>query len=174
MLVLGGFNHFTEEGSRCSRIATRVSNTSEPRLLFFRLSLRPTVFPSQCSRKNSNKPLKSIKPPRLVDEGSQASPSTLQYPGLSHQCNKVFLAGGLILRSDPTPQGSELPPSTESILSKGQLTITSSPGMRSRLLIEVICHHLDMRSRLLLEVCACLSISLRYATSSIYVVSPAP
>ena len=25
-----------------------------------------------------------------MDEGSTASPSTLQYPGLSHQCNKVF------------------------------------------------------------------------------------
>ena len=139
MLVLGRFDHFTEEGSRWRCTATRVlSNTSVPRLLFFRLSLHQTVFPLQCSRKNSNKSLKSIKPPRLVDEGSQASPSTLQYPGLSHQCNKVFLAGGLYLRSDPTTQRSELPPSTESILSVGQLTITSSPGLRSRLLVEVI------------------------------------
>ena len=60
------------------------------------------------------------------------------------------------MRSDPTIQRSELPPSTESILSVGQLTITSSPGMRSRLLLEV-CHQLHR--------CACLSISLRYATN---------
>ena len=52
MLVLGGFNHFTEKGSRWPRSKKKVSNISEHRSLSFPLSLHRTVFPLQCSGKN--------------------------------------------------------------------------------------------------------------------------